>query len=153
MEYIYLYLLLVSQSLSANETKTDLFTIDLPKSFKVETNKRSRLLAFGDKGPSHPPFLSIEFGKVFPIKDVKERVNSVLKENEISLQDIDCGNNCKAYYAEQEINVDGNMFASFHYLASNERLGFIISYTDNKGIKMGGEFVKSIANQLLSINN
>lgn len=153
MKYFYLSLLFISLSLSAKEAKTNLFTIDLPESFKVETNKRSRLLAFSDKGPSHPPFLSIEFGKKFPIKDVKERVNSALKQNKLSLKDIDCGKNCKAYYSEQEISLDGNINASFHYLASNEQLGFIISYTDNKSIKHGAEFVKSLASQLLSTSN
>jgi len=153
MKYIYMILLFVGLNLSAKEAKTNLFTIDLPESFKVETNKRSRLLASSDKGLSHPPFLSIEFGKEFPINDVKKRVNSVLKQNKLSLQDIDCGKNCKAYYSEQEIRIDGNMITRFHYLASNGQLGFIISFTDNQGIKHGSEFVKSIAIQLLSTNN
>jgi hypothetical protein len=78
-------LLLFASTIDAKEIKTDSFTLDLPENYKVETDKKSRLLAFGGNGPYDLPFLSIEFGKRVKPSSVIKRVNGSIKQGGFKL--------------------------------------------------------------------
>ncbi|MCX2784592.1 hypothetical protein OQJ46_16495 [Microbulbifer thermotolerans] len=153
MKYLFIILLLSTSLSQAKEWKTDLFTIDLPESLIVETDKKRRLLAFSESGPNSPPFLSIEFGKGVPIDVVLEEVNSSIAAlGGGELKQEECLTNCKAYYFEWKMDVEGEGAFLYYYLGQTSTLSFIISYTGTNSIEAGREFVKNVARQIREQN-
>lgn len=150
MRILLIILLLLSNNVFAKEAKTDSFAINLPDNFHVETDKKSRLLAFGGKGPNDVPFLSIEFGKRVNPEQVIERVNSSIKQLEKSLREEKCSPDCRAYYVELSTPVNNITAYRYHYIVQSEKLNFIILYGDKESLESGRKFVKEIATQILN---
>ena len=150
MRLIFIVLLLTSFSVFAKEAKTNLFAIELPDEFQIETDKTSRLLAFSGKGPYDLPFLSIEFGKEIDHEELVNNVNNSLMEFGASLKEETCISNCKAFYVELTTKIKGEEVYRYHYIAKSERFTFIISYGQTKGLEVGRQFVKNIASQVLN---
>ena len=145
MRYILIFITFISLNVYAKEWKTDSFTINLPDSFIVETDKKSRLLAFSKNGRSSPLFLSIEFGEKFQVNEVKKRINESIN---VALAKEECKPKCKAYFYESSQNIDGQTIFTYHYLVTAKSLSFVISYIDNSSLEEGRNFVKQLGQQI-----
>ncbi len=152
MKYLILLLLLISVGSNAKEWKTDHFSLDLPESMIVETDKKRRLLAFTKSGPYSPPFLSIEFGNKIPVNEVLKNLNESLKPQGGGMVSESCPSSCKAFYFEKATKVEGKLVYMYHYLVQSPGLTFIISYTDNVSLENGREFVKNLGKQIRAKN-
>ena len=145
MRFILVLILLTSANIFAKEVATNSFSITLPDSLHVETDKSRRLLAFGDKGPGGAPFLSIEFGTNIEYEALVQNVNASLKNEDLELSEEVCEPDCKSFYFEQE-TPNGNRF---HYLVQSREITFIISYLGNGDLESDGNFVKNVGAQIL----
>jgi hypothetical protein len=148
MKYLLLILFLVSISTEAKEWTTNYFSLDLPESMIVETNKERRLLAFSKDGPHSPPFLSIEFGKEIPVEAVLENINESLIPLGGKMVSEECKPDCEAFYYEQSTEIEGKTIFMYHYLVRSPQLAFVISYTDTVSLESGRDFVKNIGSQI-----
>lgn len=145
MKYILIFITLISISAYAKEWKTDSFTINLPDSLIVETDTNRRLLAFSKNGPSLPPFLSIEFGEKFSVKEIKNRINESINDK---MKKEECKPKCEAYFYESSQKVNDQIIFIYHYLVATKSLSFVISYIDNSSLEEGRNFIKQLGQQI-----
>lgn len=148
MKYLLSILFLVSMNSEAKEWKTNYFTLDLPESMIVETDKERRLLAFSEEGPHSPPFLSIEFAKEISVTDVIDNISESLMPLGGKMVSEECKPDCKAFYNEQSTEINGEAVFAFHSVVQSPKLTFVISYTDKVSLENGREFVRNVSSQI-----
>ena len=144
-----LFLLFVNVAY-AKEIKTDSFTLTLPDNYTIETDKTSRLLAFGGNGAYDLPFLSVEFGKEQIPKSVIERLNRSIQQFDKSLKEESCSPSCRAFYVELSTTVNDVKVYRYHYIVESEKINFIISFGGKDSLESGRFFVKKIASQIIN---
>lgn len=151
MKIIAIVLFLMPSLVLAGSVETKYFKLNLPDNYQAETNKRSKLIAFGGKSPRDLPFLDIEFGprltEQFP--QVISRLNKSIISEGKSLEKIDCAaDNCEAYYVEFSQNLNGRPVTRIHYAVKSEQLSFIISLGTTQ--ENGKEFVLDLGTQVMN---
>lgn len=150
MKHLLILILLLPTLSSAGDVETKYFSLTLPDNFHVETDKSSRLLAFGGNSPRDLPFLSIEFGPrvTEQFSDILLRINQSLSGSGKSLEKIDCKGNCEAHYVEATQEMNEQSLTQIHYAVKSDKISFIISYgTQNNSEK---QFVLNIGEQILN---